>query len=181
MEAYYPSQHTMSPAFPLRQAPTCSVRTCTKTAIPDRANAGKRSQNAGRPYYYCDAGHKRQFVTWNDMVGISNTNPRCWCRHHSRRNEDNGPVPSAWYDCATRRCSFKQNIHADEAVESIRSSPSSGKSRSGSSTVAGPQYYGCDLQTTTAKNDAELLDRIKEMTAKIEQLETTISTKPPTV
>ncbi|KAF9778297.1 hypothetical protein IL306_004022 [Fusarium sp. DS 682] len=167
----------MSLEFPLIQPPSCPL--CPNTPIRARVDAGKRSQSANRPYYYCQAGHKRQFITWDDMLGICNSNPRCRCGHHSRRNEGNGPVPSAWYNCASRRCSFNQNIEEDH--ESIHSSPLSSKSGA-SSTIAGPHYHeygGHDRKPmATTENDAELLERMREMTVKIEQLETTIASKP---
>ncbi|KAJ0136008.1 Retrovirus-related Pol polyprotein from transposon TNT 1-94 [Fusarium oxysporum f. sp. albedinis] len=71
MEAYYPSQHTMSPEFPLSQPPNCPLSICTNTARRTTVDDRKHSQNAKRPYYFCQAGHKWKFVTWDDVLGIS--------------------------------------------------------------------------------------------------------------
>lgn len=195
MEAYYPSQHTMAPQFPLIQPPNCPL--CPNTPIRARVDPAKRSPTAGRPYYYCQADHKRQFLTWDDMLGISSANPRCRCGHHSRRNEGNGPVPSAWYNCSSRRCSFNQNIDVDDIDESPHSSPSSRQGSTGSSTIAGyvsrraywlsyltacsSTYGGNDRKMTAREeNDSELLDKMNAMTVKIKKLETTIASRPST-
>ncbi|WZH42134.1 hypothetical protein QYS62_003124 [Fusarium acuminatum] len=178
MEAYYPSHHTMSLQFPLIRPPSCPL--CPNTPIRARVDTGRRSQHAHRPYYYCQADHKRQFVTRDDILGISNANPRCQCGFHSRRNEGSGPVPSAWYNCASRQCSFNQNIEADDSVESVQSSPSSWKG-STSSTVAGTSYRGHDHKTVVStENDKDLLDQMADMTRKIEDLGTMIASRPST-
>ncbi|PCD27069.1 hypothetical protein AU210_013484 [Fusarium oxysporum f. sp. radicis-cucumerinum] len=163
MEAYYPSQHTMAPQFPLIQPPNCPL--CPNTPIRARVDPAKRSPTAGRPYYYCQADHKRQFLTWDDI----------------RRNEGNGPVPSAWYNCSSRRCSFNQNIDVDDIDESPHSSPSSRQGSTGSSTIAGSTYGGNDRKMTAREeNDSELLDKMNAMTVKIKKLETTIASRPST-
>ncbi|KAH7240257.1 uncharacterized protein BKA55DRAFT_596844 [Fusarium redolens] len=169
----------MSLQFPLIQPPICPL--CPNTPIRARVDLGKRGPTAGRPYYYCQADHKRQFVTWDDMLGISSTNPRCRCGYYSRRNEGNGPVPSAWYNCASRRCYFSQNIDTDEVLESPHSSPLSWKGSTASSTIAGPTYSGHGRKMTSREeNDSELLDKMNAMTVKIERLETTIASRPST-
>ncbi|KAG7405279.1 hypothetical protein Forpe1208_v015415 [Fusarium oxysporum f. sp. rapae] len=179
MEAYYPSEHTMAPQFPLIQPPNCPL--CPNTPIRARVDPGKRSPTAGRPYYYCQADHKRQFLTWDDMLGISSANPRCRCGHHSRRNEGNGPVPSVWYNCSSRRCSFSQNIDVDEIADSPHSSPSSWQGSTGSSTIAGSTYGGNGRKMTAREeNDSELLDKMNAMTVKIKKLETSIASWPST-
>ncbi|KAF5603820.1 uncharacterized protein FSUBG_7069 [Fusarium subglutinans] len=177
MEAYYPSQHTSSPQFPLIQPPNCPL--CPNTPKRSRVDSAKRSTTAGRPYYYCQADHKRRFITWDDMVGISSANPRCRCGHHSRRNEGNGPVPSAWYNCSSRRCSFNQDIDEDEIDESPNSSPSSLKGSSASYTTAGSSYSGHNIKAKAREeNDSELIEKMNAMTAKIEQLDTKIASRP---
>ncbi|EGU75891.1 hypothetical protein BFJ70_g4353 [Fusarium oxysporum] len=169
----------MAPQFPLIQPPNCPL--CPNTPIRARVDPAKRSPTAGRPYYYCQADHKRQFLTWDDMLGISSANPRCRCGHHSRRNEGNGPVPSAWYNCSSRRCSFNQNIDVDDIDESPHSSPSSRQGSTGSSTIAGSTYGGNDRKMTAREeNDSELLDKMNAMTVKIKKLETTIASRPST-
>ncbi|KAF5712376.1 hypothetical protein FMUND_8470 [Fusarium mundagurra] len=177
MEAYYPSQHTSSPQFPLSQPPDCPQ--CPNTPKPGTVDPAKRSGTAGRPYYYCQAGHKRRFITWNDTVGISSNNPRCRCGYHSRRNEGNGPVPRAWYDCPSRRCSFNQDIHDDEIDESPHSSPSSRKGSGTSYTTAGSSYSGHGRKTSTGENDHRLLDMMNAMTLKIEALENDLASRQP--
>lgn len=194
MEAYYPSQHTSSPQFPLVQPPNCPL--CPNTPRRGRVDAA-RSATAGRPYYYCQAGHKRRSITWDDMLGISPTNPRCRCGHHSRRNEGNGPVPSAWYNCSSRRCSFNQNIDDDESDESPHSSPSSWKGSTASYTTAGyvsprndktrdliafsSNYSGHGRKMSSGEDkESELLDKMNAMTVKIEQLETNLASQPST-
>ncbi|KAF5243609.1 hypothetical protein FANTH_8189 [Fusarium anthophilum] len=178
MEAYYPSQHTSSPQFPLVQPPNCPL--CPNTPRRSRVDSAKRSTTAGRPYYYCQADHKRRFITWDDMVGISSNNPRCRCGHHSRRNEGNGPVPSAWYNCSSRRCSFNQDIDEDEIDESPHSSPSSWKGSTASYTTAGSNYSGQGRKMSDGENHDELLDKMNAMTVKIEQLNTKIASQPST-
>ncbi|KAI1064389.1 hypothetical protein LB506_007990 [Fusarium annulatum] len=170
MEAYYPSQHTHQ--FPLSQPPDCPL--CPNTPKRSRVDPAKRSATAGRPYYYCQADHKRQFITWDDMVGISSTNPRCRCGHRSRRNEGNGPVPSAWYNCSSRRCSFNQNIDDDESDASPHSSPSSWKGSTASYTTAGG--HGRKMSAGEGE-DSGLLDKMNAMTIKIEQLETNLASR----
>lgn len=190
MEAYYPSQHTHQ--FPLSQPPDCPL--CPNTPKRSRVDPAKRSATAGRPYYYCQADHKRQFITWDDMVGISSTNPRCRCGHRSRRNEGNGPVPSGWYNCSSRRCSFNQNIDDDESDASPHSSPSSWKGSTASYTTAGyvaprnektgdlivfsSTYSGHGRKISAGEGkDSGLLDKMNAMTIKIEQLETNLASR----
>ncbi|SCO57613.1 uncharacterized protein FFMR_14769 [Fusarium fujikuroi] len=158
----------MSPQFPLTQSPDCPL--CPSTPKRSRVNPATRSATAGRPYYYCQAGHKRQFITWDDMLGISSTNPRCRCGHRSRRNEGNGPVPSAWYNCSSRRCSFNENIDDDESDASPHSSPSY--------TTVGSTYSGHGRKTSAEEaKDSGLLDKMNAMTIKIEQLETNLASR----
>ncbi|KAF5566552.1 hypothetical protein FNAPI_1010 [Fusarium napiforme] len=174
MEAYYPSQPTSSPQFPLSQAPDCPL--CPNAPKRSRVDAA-RGATAGRPYYYCQAGHKRRFITWDDMLGISSNNPRCRCGHHSRRNEGNGPVPSAWYNCSSRRCSFNQNIDDDDVDQSPHSSPSSWKGSTASYTTAGSAYSGHSRKASTGENDSALLDKMNAMSVKIEELETNLASR----
>ncbi|KAF5602483.1 hypothetical protein FPCIR_1824 [Fusarium pseudocircinatum] len=174
MEAYYPSHHTSSPQFPLSQPPDCPL--CPNTPRRGRVDAA-RGATAGRPYYYCQAGHKRRFITWDDMLGISSNNPRCRCGHHSRRNEGNGPVPSAWYNCSSRRCSFNQNIDDDDVDESPHSSPSSWKGSTASYTTAGSSYSGRGGKASTGEHDSGLIDKMNAMSVKIEELETNLASR----
>ncbi|KAF4441426.1 hypothetical protein FACUT_2734 [Fusarium acutatum] len=177
MEAYYPSQHTSSPQFPLIHPPNCPL--CPNTPKRSRVDPA-RSATADRPYYYCQAGHKRRFITWDDMLGILPTNPRCRCGHQSRRNEGNGPVPSAWYNCSSRRCSFNQNIDDDDIDESPHSSPSSRKGSDTSNTTVGSTHSGHGRKISAGEDkDSDLLVKMNAMTVKIEELENTIASRPP--
>ncbi|KAF5648020.1 hypothetical protein F52700_1234 [Fusarium sp. NRRL 52700] len=178
MEAYYPSQHSMTVQFPLTQPPKCPL--CPNEPKRSRVDSAKPGATAGRPYYYCQAGHKRRFITWDDMLGISPTNPRCRCGHHSRRNEGNGPVPSAWYNCSSRRCSFNEDIDEDEISESPHSSPSSWKGSTTSYTTAGSAYSGHGRKMSAGESDIEILNKMKAMTVKIEQLETNLASRTST-
>ena len=98
--------------FPLLVAPICP--SCRNSSTRDITSPSKRNGNAGRPYYYCNYGHARIFVTWDDSRGIMASNPLCECKYPSRRDRTNGPFPSEWYSCGTKECGFRQNIEPDK-------------------------------------------------------------------
>ncbi|KAF4945626.1 hypothetical protein FGADI_11807 [Fusarium gaditjirri] len=167
----------MTPQFPLIQPPNCPL--CPNTPKRSRVDPAKRTPTAGRPYYYCQAGHKRQFITWDDLQGVSSANPRCRCGHHSRRNEGNGPVPSAWYNCSSRRCSFNQDIDVDETDESPHSSPSSRNATTSYFITAGSTHGGQGRKTTAKEeNEHDLLDMMNAMTVKVKELENNMASRP---
>lgn len=109
--------------FPLDPAPICP--TCDNSCIRSVTSPSSRSGNAGRPYYFCDHGHQRIFVTWDDARGISPDNPRCRCGVNSRRDRKNGPVVREFYTCATKECGFWEDIDPEEQTHQPRSNSTS--------------------------------------------------------
>ncbi|KAJ4005960.1 hypothetical protein NW752_001207 [Fusarium irregulare] len=164
----------MTAQFPLTYPPTCPQ--CDQLATRARVDAGKRSNTANRPYYYCQSGHKRQFVTWDDMEGISSHNPRCRCGYHSRRNQGNGPIPSEWFACASKTCSFSQNIDTDDEPVYTRS-PQRSQGSTMSSTVAASSYRDHDKRRSPSVEDVRLHEIIQDMSIKVERMESTIASQ----
>ncbi|KAL4724485.1 hypothetical protein ACLX1H_007926 [Fusarium chlamydosporum] len=164
----------MTVQFPLTHAPTCPQ--CDQLATRARVDAGKRGNTANRPYYYCHSGHKRQFVTWDDMVDISTLNPLCRCGYHSRRNQGNGPVPNNWFACASKTCSFSQSIEADDEPVYTQSRQSSQESNF-YSTTSGSSYRDLDRKATPALDDVRLREMVEEMKIKVERMESTIASQ----
>ncbi|RGP73569.1 hypothetical protein FLONG3_6306 [Fusarium longipes] len=158
----------MTAQFPLTYPPTCPQ--CDQLATRARVDAGKRSNTANRPYYYCQSGHKRQFVTWDDMEGISPHNPRCRCGYHSRRNQGNGPIPSEWYACASKTCSFSQSIETDDEPIYTQS-PQRSQGSTMSSTVAASSYRGQDRKRSPSVEDVKLHELVEEINIKVGRME----------
>lgn len=99
-------------AFPLRFIPLCGVKDCGQ---PCSRALVQNAQHSGRPYYFCQRGHPRYFATWDDSFGIESGNPECRCRFLSRRERQRGPILKEWFSCATKECSFREDIlPADE-------------------------------------------------------------------
>ncbi|KAF4450999.1 hypothetical protein F53441_5946 [Fusarium austroafricanum] len=164
----------MTLQFPLTHPPTCPQ--CDQLATRARVDAGKRSNTANRPYYYCQSGHKRQFVTWDDMVGISAHNPRCRCGYYSRKNQGNGPIPSEWFACASKTCSFSQSIEADDEPVYTQS-PQSSQGNTVYSTAAGSNYHEHGRQVTATVEDTRLRELVEDMNIKVERMESTIASQ----
>ena len=131
------SANAMNRIFPLHSRPPCPK--CRQPSIRAIVKDTNQHGNAGRPYYSCHSGHKTVFITWDDNEGVCNTNPCCWCRVPSRREEKNGPPPrEAYYACSSKECGFRQDemgqqIPKDDIPELYhrqttqpRQSPSSG-------------------------------------------------------
>ncbi|CAG7558091.1 unnamed protein product [Fusarium equiseti] len=136
----------MTAQFPLTYPPTCPQ--CDQLATRARS------------------GHKRQFVTWDDMEGISSRNPRCRCGYHSRRNQGNGPIPSEWFACASKTCSFSQSIDADDEPVYSQSPQRSQGSTMSSTAAASPSV-----------EDGKLREILEDMSIKVESIEKTIATQ----
>ncbi|OCK80220.1 hypothetical protein K432DRAFT_328720 [Lepidopterella palustris CBS 459.81] len=92
------------PTFPLAQPPTCSE--CGSPGYLEPATHHDNPiGNAGRPYYRCSCG---KWITFDDNIGISAGNPRCYCRYICRlsnRRDGNG----RFYSCPVGRCRFTRN------------------------------------------------------------------------
>ena len=106
----------MSGRFPLPTPPACPV--CGQPALSATVKPSSLGPNSGRPYYYCQRGHSRKFVTWNDNIGIKPGNPPCDCGLASRRDvgTSSGVIP--WYSCGTKTCGFKEDIEEDDEADS---------------------------------------------------------------
>lgn len=102
--------------FPLEAPPVCPI--CKCVSLPAVVKASNSKGNAGRSYYYCDSGHARHFLTWNDNRGVMNENPLCWCGYPSRRTGMN-------YACSSKHCGFHGSAALDN-LEELQSTVSSG-------------------------------------------------------
>lgn len=107
---------TPPPRFPLQTPPICSNPGCEELASRTESRARASS---GRPYYYCQKGHKREFIQWDDNDGILDGNPHCKCGYRSRREEQTTPIPKARYRCATRECNLWEEIILDDDDDDI--------------------------------------------------------------
>lgn len=94
------------PTFPLTHPPTC--RRCGRPGLRPNVRQSNPIGHAGRPYYICSGGHKGDFITFDDNIGIAAGNPPCFCGYASRlsrRRDGDGQ----FYSCPIGRCHFTLN------------------------------------------------------------------------
>ncbi|KAJ5035355.1 uncharacterized protein L3040_007829 [Drepanopeziza brunnea f. sp. 'multigermtubi'] len=92
----------MQPTFPLPSRPLCYL--CGKPCRDDITKSSNANGHCGRPYYYCNDGHDRKFITFDDSIGIATGNPACACGHASRRGLTNGPQGREFFSCPVGAC-----------------------------------------------------------------------------
>lgn len=129
-----------SPRFPLQTPPICPDPKCNRSATSGISHS---RGSYGRPYYYCQDGHQREFITWDDNDGLEQGNPPCKCGHLSRREQQAGPIPKAQYRCATRDCNlWREIIDDDGPIERSTASPEAQSGWQSTSVTPLPPRYG---------------------------------------
>lgn len=136
--------------FPVQTPPICPDPRCNKSAIIGISHS---RGSYGRPYYYCQNGHEREFIFWDDDIGIEQGNPICKCGHLSRREQQAGPIRKAQYRCATRECNLWRDILDDDGPDDRSSASPEARSGRQSTPIMPspprcvvPSYHGTLLE-----------------------------------
>ena len=93
----------------------------TNRLFYDTVKPGNPNGNARRPYYVCvndscpnvrthnREHHVRGWVTWDDNIGVAETNPLCRCSHYARKDRAGVRSQNAgkhFWTCSTGACGY---------------------------------------------------------------------------